>query len=74
MATRTKRRRTNERRSLIRLPQQTDPLLRRTSISPMRLRPGLSQQDCAGCHGACDRMSGHLRDACRSLCTQICGR
>ena len=72
MAARTTRRKTNERRSLLRLPPQSDPVPRRSSTSPVRLRPGLSQQDCASCHDGCDRLSGHLRSACRSLCTQIC--
>ena len=74
MAAKPKRGKARERRSLLRLPLLADPLPRRVSTSRMRVRPGLSQQDCASCHTACDRLSGPLRDACRSLCTQVCGR
>lgn len=73
MAVRAKRGKSRERRSLLRLPPQVDPMPRRSSTGPMRTRLGLSQQDCAACHGACDRLSGPLRTACRSLCAQICG-
>lgn len=73
MAAKPKRGKARERRSLLRLPLQADPLPRRVSRSRMRVRLGLSQQDCASCHSACDRLSGHLREACRSLCTQVCG-
>lgn len=73
MAAKPKRERSRERRSLLRLPLQADPLPRRVSTSRMRRRLGLSQQDCASCHTACDQLSGPLRDACRSLCRQVCG-
>ncbi len=71
MAARSKRGRP---RSLLRLPNQAEPLPRTVSSSRMRARPGLSQQDCAGCLSGCDRLSGHLREACRTLCAQTCRR
>jgi len=73
MAAKAKKRKLREHRSLLRLPLQADPLPRMVSQSRMRVRLGLSQQDCRGCHAACDRLSGHLREACRSLCAQVCG-